>query len=70
MCIIPDGFLLLNEEENFPTNTKTKPIFQILTAKRELAIIKEHKKYYLEVKNKQNKKRANANFNFLLFFLT
>lgn len=40
MYIIPDGFLLLTEQENFSTNIKTKPIFQILIAKRELAIIK------------------------------
>lgn len=44
MCIIPDSFLLRKDQENFSTNIKIKPIFQILIVKRELAIIKGLKK--------------------------
>lgn len=35
MWIIPNSFFfLLNEQGNFPTNIKAKPIFQILNKKR------------------------------------
>lgn len=38
VCLTPGGILLPNKQETFSTNIKPKLIFQILTAKGELAI--------------------------------